>query len=365
MSTAITRVQPSADPYDHTDPRNRLAVHRGDPMHVARQTPVGRMVLGEDSDFLRLAEAAGVNAAALVLELASVAARKPDILKCSQPSMIAFMLDAAKLQLSIGRGIYPVPVKGRLEGWVGYKGAKELACRGGAIRDAWAAVVFEGDEFEMEEVPIPLVTKHRYGPHRGQMAKAIGVYCTLLYPGGRTRMKYFTREKIEAYRRRNSSSTRDDSAWKTAEEEMWMAKAVLHTVGDLPHSSAHMAHLREMLEREQAEALPAAPAAPALPPAATDIEEIPEDPAPEEEPQPAPMALGVASTVPVRIQGGHTRMLGELRNSHLERLRTWAREKLESDPEAVPMQRIAEGCTVLLEARARGEATEPPKKAAA
>lgn len=352
------------DPYE-VHPQNMLAPVRPNPMALAQRTPVGQMVLKPESQFLALAQAAGLNPASFVLELAAVATKKPEILRCSEDSVVAFLLDAAKLRLTIGRGIYPVPIKGKLEGWVGYKGAKELACRGGAIRDCWAAVRFEGDEFEMEEVPIPTVTRHRYGPHRGNMAKAVGVYATLLYPGGRTRHKYFSREKILAYRNRNPSHSKSDSPWKTAEEEMWLAKAILHTVSDLPHSSPELGHLRQMLEREEAAALPA-PGREELPrggPSTTVEAEVTIDEGVQSsaaEP-PQAMPLEVALEYTVRGKNKQPQRLAELRNSALEAWLDWARKKLDADPDSEKLQGIANACARVLEARRSGEHQEPAK----
>lgn len=349
------------EPYE-THASNLPAPVTPNPMALAQRTPVGKMVLKPDSQFLALAQAAGLNPASFVLELAAVTSRKPEILKCSEDSVIAFMLDAAKLKLTIGRGIYPVPIKGRLEGWVGYKGAKELACRGGAIRDCWAAVVFDGDSFEMEEVPIPTVTRHAYGPNRGNMAKATGVYATLLYPGGRTRQKYFTREKILSYRNRNPSHTKSDSPWKTSEEEMWLAKAILHTVSDLPHSSPELAHLREMVERDEPSELP--PAVEALPkgPSVPGGDEVDADfTIDDDTPEPESMPLEEALALTVRGKNAQPQRLGEMRNSGLEAWRDWARKKLDEDPESEKLQRIALACVVVLAARAAGTIIEPAK----
>lgn len=379
-AVAVRAAENIVDPYDVTAPENRIAHMRPNAMLMAQRSPIGKIVLAEDSMFLQLASAAGLNAAEMTIELASVCDRKPEIMKCTPPSIIAFMLDAAKLRLSIGRGIYPVPIpvnKGkpdehmRLEGWVGYKGAKELACRGGAIRDAWATVVFEGDKFEESLVPIPNVSVHTYGPNKGDMKKAIKVYCTLMYPGGRTRSKVFDRAKIETYRKRNPTNTWKTSPWVQHEEEMWQAKAILHTVGDLPHSSPEIAALREFLDREETpteqlapgEVLPASEPTVSASATVTDAE-FEEMPADEQvEPEPVEMSLGVATAVTVKLKTGQKRMLGELRNSALQAYLDWSRKQLDGDPESPRLKEIAEGCARVLKARVAGEHKEPPKPA--
>lgn len=251
-STAVAVVD---DPY--TPAGSRLADMTPNPLALARQTKVGQMLLTDDSPFFALATAAGMNPAAMVLELASVVAKKPDLMQAPKAAIIGFMMDAAKLRLTIGRGIYPVLIKGSLEGWVGYMGAKELAMRSGSIRDCWATIVYEGDDFAFSEVPIPQVTRLVRGPNNGNMAKAEQAFATLLYPGGRTRDVLFSREKIESYRARNASHSKADSPWQKSPEEMWKAKAILHAVKDLPRSSPELAHLASMLEREEADPVPA------------------------------------------------------------------------------------------------------------
>jgi recombinational DNA repair protein RecT len=364
-STAVQLV----DPYDHTHPDNKLSVQTQNPLALARRSPIGQIVLAEDSAFMQLATAAGINAPAMALDLASVAARKPEIMRCTPPSIVAFMLDAAKLKLTIGRGIYPVPIpknKGkvdeelRLEGWVGYMGAKELACRGGIIRDAWATVVFEGDDYEFVNAPVPMVKRHEWGPNKGNMAKAIKVYCTLLYPGHVTRSKEFDREKIESYKKRNKSSGNWDSPWKTAEEEMWQAKAILHTVRDLPHSSPEIGHLRTMLDQQDQEALwQGAPVAQLPAPTATHPDEGPED-MPADEPELTPeQQLRAAHSVFVTFRDGRSRMLSEIRNAQLEKLLTHFREKLDQQPDRDEWVTTASAIAYVLEARKDGRSTEP------
>lgn len=365
------------DPYAaHQD--NMPAPTQGNPMALARLSPVGRIVLDEQGSFLNMALAAGLNPAEMALQLASAVNRNADILKCTPASIQGFMLDAAKLRLTIGRGVYPVPIpskKGtpneewRLEAWVGYKGAKELAMRSGSIRDCWATVVFEGDDYADTLVPIPAVTRHNYGPNRGDMSKALRVYATLMYPGGRTRVKVFERAKIESYRKLNPTSEWKTSPWVKNAEEMWCAKAILHTVGDLPHSSPELAHLAQMVEREEQAAL-AAPAMPSLPRPAEDAFDGPdfdEEPAATYviEDTPRVMPLEDALAVQVKGKGGQRQPLAEVRNSGLEAWLDWARTKLNEDPESVSLQRIATACARVLDARRAGEHPEPAKAEAA
>jgi phage RecT family recombinase len=351
----------------------RLAPHpsKVDEHALALRSKLGKILLTGQSEFKVIATAAGIPAERLVLELISVARKKPEILACTEDSIMTFMFDAAKLGLMIGRGVFPVPVKNRkrgtvsLEAWVGYKGGKELAMTSGAIRDCWAFVVFEGDLYEKELAPVPRVVNHVPGPNAGNMAKAIEVYGTALLPGAgnQTRSVFLSREAVEKLRKKNrGDTTAPDSPWVTSTEDMWKAKAILQLTKDMPQNPrlAHLQALTARFELDPAREVQPAPDAAALPAGSpVEEEELPAEPVEET------MSLGKAGAITVTLQGGETRMLSELRNSGLESVRSWARKKLEADEENPSLLRIAEGCTVLLDARAAGTLREPPKKAAA
>lgn len=373
--SATSKAVAVVNPYDAKAPENQLANVRPDAKAIALRSELGKLLLNNESEFAVMARAAGVEPEGPVLQLIAAARKKPEILKCTEPSIMTFMFDVITLGLVVGRGVFPVPVnhgqgrdrEKRLEAWVGYVGAKELACRGGAIRDCWADVVFEGDDYVFTSAPVPMVTKHVKGPNYGNMKKALKAYATLLYPGHLTRSKEFTRDQIEAFRKKNrGDTTAASSPWVTNTQDMWQAKAILHTTKDLPRKSEAFAHAMAILDRQASDALPsegrvALPAGGEVSAAA--------DPEPEEAVEmeevlePQEMALGVAITIPVTLKGGKVRMMGELRNSGVEAVLAWAREKLESDPESVPLTRIAEAAARVLKARHAGEHPEPPKPA--
>lgn len=365
------KLLPPADPYDHTDERNHLAVHRPNERALAENSKLGAMLLGKQSEFAAVAKAAGLPAERLVLELVAVARKNPAILECTEDSIMTFMFDAAKLGLTIGRGVFPVPVNNRranggrgekrLEAWVGYKGSKELAMTTGAIRDCWAEIHFEGDVFEFERAPVPVVRRHVSGPHFNDMSKALGVYATILFPGNITRSKYLTRDDVDKLRKKSRSDTTSAaSPWVTNPREMWQAKAMLQITKDLPQN-ARLAHLQSVQARFDEAAPLDAPAPMAQLPAGEPVTEGQFEPVEETAAAPT-MSLGEASAIGITTKGGHARMLGEMRNSGVEAVLTWARAGLEQDPDAQRLQRIAVGCTTVLEARAAGLAKEPPKQ---
>lgn len=368
----------TVDPYDHAAPENQLPVHRADERKLAMRTALGALVLDSGSEFVALARASGIPAERLVLELTTVARMRPEILRCTRDSIMTFLLDVATTGLAIGSEVYPVPIKHnrgrpneelRLEAWPSYQGLRTLAIATGAVRDIWAQVVYTGDDFVFARAPIPHVARHNEGEHFGDMTHARAVYASAVFPGGVVRSVLLSKERIDELRARNrGDTTKADSPWVTHPEQMWQAKATKVLAKTLPRNP-RLAHLIRMEERLEGVAAPPARAAigdgsstdaregPAG--AASADEDLPPD-EPEVEMPGAPMALGAAEALLVQLQGGRQRRLGELRNRGLESVRAWARKRLEEDPESRPLQRIAEGCTVLLEARADGRAKEPP-----
>jgi recombinational DNA repair protein RecT len=362
-----------SDPYDASNPENKLSVQTRQPVALALKDPIGQLLLGNQSEFLAIAEAAGVPAASMALELIGVARKKPSIRKCEPDSILTFMFDAAKLGLMIGVELDPVPVghgKGsnrvmRLEAWPNYKGYRTLAIGSGVIRDAFSQVVFEGDNYEFSLTPVPHVAKHIPGPNFGKMQHAIEVYATGVYPGGRTRSIRLTRDQVMALRARNrGDTTANDSPWVQHEEAMWQAKAMKVLAKSIPQNKRLRA-LQEVEARyEVIGETPALPPAQATHPAEGDEGgDVPVLPPPSDaqpRPEPPPEAkLRAAHAVAIKFRSGQVRMLSEIRNDQLEKLLQVYRDRLQEDPENEQLVHQASAIAYVLEARADGRAREP------
>lgn len=75
----------------------------------------------------------------------------PQLLRCDPGSMLAAVMRAAQLGLEPGPlgHVYLVPFGDQVQFILGYKGIVALARRSGEIKDVYAEVVYEGDEFEV------------------------------------------------------------------------------------------------------------------------------------------------------------------------------------------------------------------------
>lgn len=367
------------DPYDAAHPDNKMSVQTRQPAALALKDPIGQLILGNQSEFLAIARAANLPAESMALELISVARKKPAIRDCEPESILTFMFDAAKLGLMIGNELDPVPVnhgKGRdrvkrLEAWPNYRGYRTLAIGSGVIRDAYAQVVFEGDDYEFSLTPVPHVERHKPGPNFGNMKHAVAVYATGVYPGGVTRSVELKRAKVMELKARNrGDTTAFDSPWVQHEEAMWQAKAMKVLCKSIPQNK----RLRELQEIEaRYEVLGAAPAAPALPPAQAvhpaegdeggDTPVLPgqEEPQPEApKPEPTPeQKLRAAHSVAIKFRSGHVRMLSEIRSGQLEKLLQAFRDRLQEDPDNDELVHQASAISYVLDARKEGRSPEP------
>lgn len=252
-------------------------------------------------EFAMLAKAARVEPEELIAELVVAAKRNPDILSCSPESIVAFMYDAASTGLIVGKGCFAVPIRDKgtlkLECWVGAHGMRQLATIAGGVRDVFAQIVYEGDEFE-EILGLYPDVKHKKGPNYGNMKKAIGVYGVLAISQSIRRHVYLTRERVEALRKMNRADTTSPrSPWVSHEQAMWEAKAVLAVCKTAPRN-ARFAHALALTERNEnlrltADGLePLGPDKEVAPPSApAPVEAVPVKaaaPAFEEEPAQAP-----------------------------------------------------------------------------
>lgn len=214
-------------------------------------------------EFALIAKASGVEAEVLVAELVGAARKNPQIMDCAPESIVTFMYDSAKTGLVIGKGCFAVPVKKRgvlnLECWIGYVGAREVVKYAGAARDIYAYVVFDGDPFE-EILGTFSEIRHRPGPNRGKMEKAIGVYAVAVISQTIHRHLYLSRADIQKLRDMNrGDTTRSDSPWVTNEEQMWQAKVILKLCKTLPANprlAARMAHALALMDRDEAPEAP-------------------------------------------------------------------------------------------------------------
>ena len=166
-----------------------------------------------------------VSADRLVRIAIAAISRNPILMKCSQTSLLASLMDAAKLGLEasgpLGEG-YLVPYfnsqrkEYEAQFQPGYRGLVTLARRSGVLKEIDARIVHEND-FILVEYGVHKKLEHR-PVLSGEPGKIIAAYAIFHLEGGGVQFDIMTLPEINAVRAR--SKAKDSGPWVTDFEEM-------------------------------------------------------------------------------------------------------------------------------------------------
>lgn len=151
---------------------------------------------------------------------------KPELQKYSQTQIMSGLLKGAYLGLDFfSHECYLVPYGNQLNYQTDYRGAKKLAKKYSIrpVRDIYAKLVHEGDEFE--EVIVAGEQSFNFKPKPFNDGKIIGAFAVVLYADGG--MGYETMSLADLENTRKSSKASNSPAWKSFTGEMYK-KTVLH-----------------------------------------------------------------------------------------------------------------------------------------
>jgi recombination protein RecT len=151
--------------------------------------------------------------------------RNPDLLKCTQKSLITCMVQCAELGLTPGGAqghayLIPYRVGGSDTGRtctliLGYRGLIHLAKRSGELADIEARVVHSNDVFRFS---FGLTPELHHVPALKDPGAPLAVYGLAKLRNGETHVEVMTWAEVE--RIRDRKSLQSDSPWKTDPEEM-------------------------------------------------------------------------------------------------------------------------------------------------
>lgn len=173
----------------------------------------------------------------LIKTLLVAANRTPDLLQCTQASILETVNRAAELGLDLSGTLgeaYPVPFNNKVkidgrEEWVkqcqliiGYRGLVKLARQSGEVKRIDADVVCENDEFVFRKGSD---AKCEFIPNlKGDRGEVVGAYAYVQFKDGGEQFDFMPYSDIEKVRQRSKSgSTRDGQpmgAWKSDWPEM-------------------------------------------------------------------------------------------------------------------------------------------------
>jgi recombination protein RecT len=158
--------------------------------------------------------------------------RTPDLLKCTQASILETINRAAELGLDLSGTLgeaYPVPFKNRVgDTWqhqatliIGYRGLAKLARQSGEVARIDADIVCENDEFQYSKGSDG---KLSFRPNLANRGKPFGAFAFVQFKDGDQQYDFMNLDEIEAIRKRSKSgSDRNGNPvgpWKTDWAEM-------------------------------------------------------------------------------------------------------------------------------------------------
>ena len=160
---------------------------------------------------------------------------KPELQHCTPASFVKCVLGAAELGLAIdGRLAHAVPFRGVASLIVDYKGIIAVARRTKIIKDCYARIVYEGDEFEASDVDGQCHLAHR---RLFKSKNPTLVYAIVRLHGGDWRYELMDMQDCDDIRKRSRSWQSGSGPWATDDGEMrkkTVLKRALKTYCDDP-----------------------------------------------------------------------------------------------------------------------------------
>lgn len=167
--------------------------------------------------------------------------RQPDLVKCSQHSILRSLMDAAALGIKpgglMGRG-YLVPRYNNKTKQLecqfdpGWRGLCDVAKRSGAVKKIAAHAVYENDFYEVE---FGTEEKLTHKPATHDRGKVIGAYAVAFFDDGTTQFESLDATDLAKIRAVSKATT---GPWGSWEEEMSRKSAVRRLCKYLPYSDS-------------------------------------------------------------------------------------------------------------------------------
>jgi recombination protein RecT len=171
----------------------------------------------------------------------------PDLMDCTQASLIGGVLEAVKLGLTLGgpaQEAWLLPFRDNRNAGgkktatfvVGYQGYRNLIDRSRAVLDLHPRAVYAGDEFDVTFTEDGPKLRHKpyymRGTTKGELTH---VYAVGRLRGGGRQVEVLTRKDVDAHRAR--SRAKDSGPWVTDYDAMALKTAIRVIAKYLPKSS--------------------------------------------------------------------------------------------------------------------------------
>lgn len=150
--------------------------------------------------------------------------KNPDLAFCTPESVMASVLEAARLNLEIGgplRQAALIPYKTTCTFQVSYIGMLELARRSGEFRDIDACIVYDNDVFSFERDPLP---KLYHRPNLWKPGGGLGAYVFAILANGAEKFDAMNVDQIEAARKQSRAP--NSLMWTVFWDQAWKKTAL-------------------------------------------------------------------------------------------------------------------------------------------
>lgn len=171
-------------------------------------------------------------------------ARTPQLLECTQASLIGCIIELSQLGLQPGivGECYMIPYRNKRRNVIectlipGYKGLLKLAWNSGEIEAVQAEVVYEKDQLDYQ-YGTNAYCNHRPYDGDGEPGRMTHAFAVIDMKGSkRSTFDVMSRRKIMIAKASSRAAASGSSPWSTHEDEMWIKTVLRHVCKRLPAS---------------------------------------------------------------------------------------------------------------------------------
>ena len=169
--------------------------------------------------------------------------RTPKLAQCTEISLFGCLVESSQLGLEVNSPLqhaFLVPFENKkartaeCQLIISYRGLVDLCRRSGEIKEIYAEVVYENDEFEVVK-GLNRDLKHK--ETTGDRGELTYVYAVAHFINGGSEFIVMDRDEVMKHRATSRGAGADDSPWKTWEPDMWKKTALRKICKTLPTSS--------------------------------------------------------------------------------------------------------------------------------
>jgi len=162
--------------------------------------------------------------------------QNPKLLDCTEASLVRSIIQSCQLGLEpdgITGQAYLVPYGNTCQLIPGYRGLIDLARRSGLVSSLYANVVYEGEDYTIEQGERRLLT-HKPSPPSVRGKGIVGAYAVVHYKDGTSDWEWMWAEEIEEVR--SKSPGRNSTPWTQHTTEMYKKTVIRRLAKRLPLS---------------------------------------------------------------------------------------------------------------------------------